>query len=174
MATKNSNAAKANKGTNGKAKTAKVTKINAGGGIMVDVVEKTEKPKAVNNGPASAYREGGGYWASVTALAALGENQMHAFDKIIPAVIRAFGPERFKAFKSKDARNENGKDANGRIVQNVAVVARADYGEPLRKLGYEVRCDGREKVAGLFKVKAQKAKAEPKTEAKGKPASKAK
>jgi hypothetical protein len=34
------------------------------------------------------------------------------------------------------------------------VIARADYGEPLRKIGYEVRWDGRSdpKQAGLFKL----------------------
>lgn len=179
MATATKNTAKATKAT-------KVTTINAGGGIMVDVVEPTKatakakavkaaaqkaaaKPttakaagtvKAVKEAPKAAekvsstnpYREGGGYWATVEALRALGVGKLHALDKVVPAVIRAYGPERFKAFKAKDARNENGKDANARIIQNVAVVARNDYGEPLRKLGWEVRFDGREKVAGLFKL----------------------
>jgi hypothetical protein len=98
------------------------------------------------------FREFGGYWSSVEALRALGVEKMHGFDAIIPAVIRAMGAERFKAFKAKDARNEEtGKDANARIIQNVSVVARKDYGFPLNAEGWEVRFDGREKVAGLFR-----------------------
>ena len=98
------------------------------------------------------YRVGGGYWASVEALRTLGVGKMHAFDLIIPAVIRAMGTDGFKAFKAKDSRSDKGKDANGRIIQNVAVVARRDYGKPLVECGFCVRFDGRERTAGLFKV----------------------
>ena len=141
----------------------KIEQVHAGGGIMVDVVstpkavaKKTTKKAAAKpaakNDVKNPYRVGGGYWATVEALKELGTDQLHAFDAIVPAVIRAMG-DKFKDFKAKDARNaETGKDATARIIQNVSVVARKDYGEPLRDKGYEVRFEGRNKVAGLFKI----------------------
>ncbi len=127
--------------------------IKATSKAKVAAAAKAEPKKAekviVSTNP---YRVGGGYWSSVEALRALGVGKMHAFDAIIPAVIKAMGAEAFKAFKAKDARSDNGKDAHGRIIQNVAVVARADYGKPLTDIGWVVKYDGREKKAGIFKV----------------------
>jgi hypothetical protein len=98
------------------------------------------------------YRVGGSYWASVKALKALGIGKMHPFAELVPAVKRVMG-EHWKTFAEKDARNKKtGKDADHRVLQNISVLARQDYGKGLRDLGYEVRWYGREKVAGLFKV----------------------
>jgi hypothetical protein len=98
------------------------------------------------------YRAGGSYWASVEALTALGVGEMHPFAEIVPAVKKAMG-EAWKAFAEKDARNDKtGKDADHRLLQNISVLTRKDYGKPLSDIGYEVRWNGREKVAGLFKV----------------------
>ena len=55
-------------------------------------------------------------------------------------------------FKGREKRNdETGKGWKDRMVQNCRVIARKDYGEPLRKTGYEVRTDGA-KGCGLFKL----------------------
>jgi len=97
------------------------------------------------------YREGSSYHACVTALKKLGVGSFHAFDKIVPAVISEMG-DAAKNFKAKEKRSdETGKDWRDRIVQNVKVVARPDYGAKLRQLGYEV-CVESEKGAGLFKL----------------------
>lgn len=145
MATKTTKAAKA---TGTKNATIKGSKPKA----KAKASQKPNQTPQKGNGT-NPFRVGGGYWASVEAMRALGMGKMHAFDAIVLAVIRAMGAEAYKAFKAKDSRNEEtGKDANARIIQNVGVVARKDYGKPLRDLGYEVRFDGREKIAGLFKT----------------------
>lgn len=155
---------------------AKVERINAGGGIMVDVIEslkanakKPVKAKGIQvskgkivaqnaSQPApktldNCYRPHGGYWSAVQALKALGMNKMHPFDAILPAYRKAMGADGWKEFVAVKPRNKKtGKDADGRALQNVSVTARKDYGAPLRAIGYEVRWDGREKQAGLFKV----------------------
>lgn len=111
--------------------------------------DATGKP---TSGSLNPYRVGGAYWASVEALTALGVGKMHPFAEIVPAVKRAMA-QNWKAFAEKEARSdETGKDAERRILQNVSVLARKDYGKPLREVGYEVRWDGRQKVAGLVKV----------------------
>ena len=46
------------------------------------------------------------------------------------------------------------------------MVARKDYGAPLRAKGWEVRFDGRQKVAGLFKIKPEPMADAPKADAK--------
>lgn len=98
------------------------------------------------------YRVGGSYWASVDALASLGIGQMHAFAEIVPAVKKSMG-DNWKIFAEKESRSaERGKDAAFRILQNVSVLARKDYGKPLRELHHEVRWDARQKAAGLFRL----------------------
>jgi hypothetical protein len=149
--TKSAKAAKVVKATT-KTKAAKVEKVHAGGGIMVDVVSKPQ-PKGKSNGLfTNPYREGSSYFCVVEGLRNLGMNAMHPQAEVIAAVKKGMG-DAWKAFAAKDSRNEaTGKDAEGRVWQNAAVVARKDYGEPLRKIGFEVRFDGREKKAGLFKL----------------------
>jgi hypothetical protein len=58
------------------------------------------------------------------------------------------GADDFKARKKRS--DTTGKDWQDRIVQNVKVLARPDYGAKLRQIGFEVRLDS--KGAGLFKV----------------------
>lgn len=150
------------KATKNAAKKNEVTKT-----VKAVKATKAVAPKAVKTAPVKAvatvkastalnpYRENGGYWATVEALRGLGMDTLHPFESIIPAVKKVFGLN-WSEFKNKDARNDNGKDAEQRIIQNVGVVARKDYGAPLRELGFEVRFDGRQKVAGLFKIKPAK------------------
>lgn len=86
------------------------------------------------------------------ALKALGIGKLHPFAEIVPAVRDAMG-DNWKAFVDKGARSDKtGKDAEARLLQNVSVLARKDCGKPLRALGYEVRWNGREKLAGLFEI----------------------
>ncbi len=107
---------------------------------------------SVTSGSLNPYRVGGSYWAAAEALQALGVGKMHPFDKIVPAVKRVMG-EQWKAFAEKDARNEKtGKDAESRTLQNLSVLTRVSYAKPLHAKGYEVRYDGRQKMAGLFKL----------------------
>jgi hypothetical protein len=96
------------------------------------------------------YRESSTYHACTAALRKLGTGRFHALDKIIPAVIGEMG-EAAAAFKSKKNRSDTtGKDWKERVIQNVKVLARPDYGAKLRQLGFEVRTDS-VKGAGLFK-----------------------
>jgi hypothetical protein len=135
--------------TQGRAKQPKVSKAKAKAATPQDAAGKPQSD-ALN-----PYRAGGSYWASVQALKTLGIGKMHPFADIVPAVKRVMG-EHWKTFAEKDARNEKtGKDADHRVLQNVSVLARQDYGKPLRERGYEVRWDGREKAAGLFKLSAK-------------------
>lgn len=120
---------------------------------------KRPTPKDAAGEPRSEYlapfRVGSTYWAIVEALKSLGVDKMHSFAEITPAVECVMG-EYWKAFAEKDARNdETGKDAEHRVLQNVSVLARQDYGKPLRERGYEVRRDGREKLAGLLKIRSK-------------------
>jgi hypothetical protein len=113
---------------------------------------KTPAPKAKTVSFANPYRAGSSYAACVDGLLMLGLNKFHGFDAVLPAVKKAMGSS-LKEFAAKECRNEEtGKDADQRIIQNVSVVARKDYGAKLRELGYEVRFNGREKQAGLFKM----------------------
>lgn len=146
-------AAKTTKGNGAKnaAKTAKTAPKSA---------KPTKTPQNANQTPQTAsktnpYRAGGGYWATVEALRLLGVGKLHAFEKVVPAVKKAMSDAgTWGEFSKRENRNEEtGKDTNGRVIQNVSVVGRKDYGAPLRELGFEVKFDGREKVAGLFRTK---------------------
>lgn len=140
---------KATSKAKGRPKTPKVSKARAKPATPQDAAKK---PQGDSLNP---YRAGGAYWASVEGLKALGMGQMHPFDQIVPAVRKQMG-DNWKAFAEKEARSEEtGKDADHRILQNVSVITRKDYGKPLRDLGYEVRWDGRAKVAGLFKIDSE-------------------
>jgi hypothetical protein len=99
------------------------------------------------------YRISGGYWSSVEALRSLGIGKMHSFEKIVPAIKAAMGKEALAEFRKKDSRNEEtGKDCDARIIKNVSVVARKDYGAKLRANKMEVRFSGKERTAGLFRI----------------------
>lgn len=131
---------------------AKATKNAVKGSKKVTKSAKVQPSKngSVNN----PFRSGGGYHASVEALRTLGIGKMHPAASIIKAVRASMGSA-YREFAAKDARNkETGKDASGRILQNVMVVSRKDYGKPLREVGFEVRWNGRDKeaTAGLFKL----------------------
>jgi hypothetical protein len=98
------------------------------------------------------YRPTSTYHACIAALQKLGVGKLHSFDNIEAAVITAMASETLKSFKIKKKRNKKtGKSWKERIVQNVRVLARSDYGAKLRQVGHEVRTN-REKGAGLFKV----------------------
>ena len=114
-------------------------------------VEKAAKPSQ------NPYREGGSYWTVVEALRTLGAGKMHPATALIKLFPKTMG-EGFPAFKNKDARNENGKHWEERIVQNALVVNRPDYGFPLREAGWEVRKDRNEDgyLFGLFRFSAAK------------------
>jgi hypothetical protein len=107
--------------------------------------QSSKKSVAVEN----PFRPNGGYWSVVESLAALGENQMHSFDKIVPAYKKAMGAEGW----AKVAEKKGKLTPEEKAILNCSVVARADYGKPLReKTGWEVRFDGKAKEAGLFKI----------------------
>ena len=100
------------------------------------------------------YRRGSSYWAIVEALRTLGDGKLHSFDAIIPVVHKAMA-EGWQTFANRNSRNEaTGKNAIDRLIQNISVVARPDekYGGRLRKLGFEVRFNNRDRMAGLFKL----------------------
>ena len=111
------------------------------------------------------YRVGGGYWAATEATPTLGLNRMHPFDVIVPAIKTAMG-ERFAAFSAKEGK----LSPEQRLLTNVMVLSRPDYGRPLHEVGYEIRWDGRQKLAGMFKAGTGKAAGNTK---KGKAAKKA-
>jgi hypothetical protein len=95
------------------------------------------------------YRVGGGYWAAVEALRSLGMGKLHSFEKIVPAIIKLMKAEKTYA----DFASKKGKlTPEQRILTNVMVTARADYGKPLAANKLEVRWNGREKQAGLFRL----------------------
>lgn len=105
-------------------------------------------------GVANPYRESSSYHACVEALRNLGTGRLHPFDKIVPGVVTEMG-KAADAFKAKKNRSkETGTDWKDRIVQNVRVLARGDYGAKLRQVGYEIRTD-RKEGAGLFKVSSK-------------------
>jgi hypothetical protein len=106
------------------------------------------------------YREGGAYHAVVESLRKLGMGKMHDQSALLKTFPTAMGAA-WKEFKAKDARNENGKDTEGRIIQNALVVNRPDYGLPLRRCGVEVRKERTDKgySFGLFKLGASDVKA---------------
>ncbi|HEX8522335.1 MAG TPA: hypothetical protein VF669_08770 [Tepidisphaeraceae bacterium] len=110
------------------------------------------KPQKAASKPQNAtgipYRQGGGYWATVEALRTLGSGKLHSHAAILAAYKKAMGADAWKALAKRDGK----LSTDQRAMLNVSVVARKDYGKPLREVGYEVRWDGREKVAGLFKV----------------------
>lgn len=97
------------------------------------------------------YRPLSTYHACVAGLRRLGTGRFHSFEKIIAAVVVEMGGAA-DAFKGKKSRSDaTGQDWKGRILQNVKVLARRDYGAKLRQLGYEVRVKS-DKGAGVFKV----------------------
>jgi hypothetical protein len=57
------------------------------------------------------------------------------------------------AFKARPPRSKQGKDWRERIEQNARTLARVDYGQPLREVGFEVRT-AYGSGAGLFRVNA--------------------
>lgn len=135
-------------------KAAKNQKATAKAASKAQPKEGLKAAKAQIASQTNPYRVNGGYWASVEALRALGLGKMHSHAAILAAYRKVLGAAAWKAFAAVEPRNKKtGKDADGRALQNVSVVARADYGKPLKALGFEVRWDGREKVAGLFRAK---------------------
>jgi hypothetical protein len=129
---------------NGKAKKASMAKTKA--------AKPQDAAGSRQSDSQNPYRVGGSYWACIEALTALGVGKMHPFAEIVPAAKKAMG-DAWKAFADKDARNDKtGKDADHRLLQNISVLTRVSYGKPLRDIGYEVRWNGREKAAGLFKI----------------------
>lgn len=97
------------------------------------------------------YRDGSTYAACTAAIRKLGPGRFHPFDKIVAAVVAEMG-DAAKEFKAKKKRSDaTGKDWKERVIQNVRVLARPDYGAKLRQIGYEVRTD-KSKGAGLFKL----------------------
>src|ERR1035437_4817773 len=83
---------------------------------------QAKKDKAFPN----PYRAGS-YHHSVAALATLGANQWHPLASFVKELARV-DSEWIKGFKAKENRNENGKDIDGRILQNLTVIQRVkDY-----------------------------------------------
>lgn len=153
MAAKRKASKKVGKSTRASSKPQKATKRTKASKVGPKGKLAQNVTGTATSGLQNPYRVGGSYWASVDALTSLGIGQMHPFAEIVPAVRKAMG-EKWKAFADKDARNdETGKDAEHRALQNLSVLTRKkDYGKPLREIGYEIRWNGRERIAGLFKL----------------------
>jgi hypothetical protein len=78
-----------------------------------------------NAATANPYRVGSCYHAVVEALRNLGMNKMHSFEKIVPEVKDEMNAAKtFGSFKNKKKRNENGLNADARIIQNISVCSR--------------------------------------------------
>jgi hypothetical protein len=146
-----------------------IKKTTSKGKIAAKVVKATTKGKAVKvatvvkKAPASKvtlpavkyanpYRVGGNYFYTVETLKAMGINKIHSFDAYLTAFKKMVGKEFWTSFAALPMRNENGKDAEAKVIQNCSVVARVDYGAPLRSNSLEVRFDGKAKTVGLFKI----------------------
>lgn len=98
------------------------------------------------------YRPGSLYHLSIAAFQQLGANRWYSLEKLTAAIESRMGSDAVKAFKAKQKRNpKTGKSWKERLIQNVKVLARPDYGMKLRQVGHEIRTD-RTKGAGLFKV----------------------
>jgi hypothetical protein len=85
------------------------------------------------------YRKGA-YHFTVATLLDMGVNKKHKFQAFAARLAKVWGKadaEGWKAFESREARNENtGKDLSGRILQNCRVLQRTkDYGRPLLRAG---------------------------------------
>lgn len=102
--------------------------------------------------PQNPYRQGGNYHACVEAVRSLGVGKMHPLPEVLDAIKKAMGHAAWVEFVAKAPHGSKGKDADARALANVSVIARKDYGRPLRDIGMEVRWDGRKKEAGLFKL----------------------
>lgn len=88
------------------------------------------------------YRSGA-YHATVEALAmTLGKWQ--TFDQFKQHFVKAMGAD-WADFSHRAKRNENGLDVDGRILQNVNVLRRPDYGMKLQQVGYRIETDKSEK-----------------------------
>ncbi len=112
----------------------------------VTAVKAVKTPQKATQTATTPYREGSSYQTIIVALKGLGVGKFHAWDKIIGAVELPSG------FKSKEKRNDNGLNWKGRVMQNVRVLARADYGKACRDiLKLEVRTNGKD-GAGLFRL----------------------
>src|SRR5689334_7671235 len=109
---------------------------------------RKQPAKAMEN----PFRPSGGYWAAGEALRSLGLGRLHPFDALVPAIRDAMG-DGWTVFAAKQSKLTPEK----RALQNVMVLSRLDYGKPLRVVGYQIRWDGRRKVAGLFRVGSGKA-----------------
>jgi len=117
---------------------------------LADAQKSGKTAKARQNGSQTKetpYREGSCYQNIIEALTKLGLGRIHGWDKIVSAV------ELPRGFKSKEKRNdETGKGWRDRVIQNVRVLGRNDYGKACRKvLRMEVRCEGKQ-GAGLFNL----------------------
>jgi hypothetical protein len=125
--------------------------------------KSNKSPKSFEN----PYRAGGSYHAVVETLRKLGTGRMHPAAKVVAEYRKLIGAAEWKAFAAKPSRNEEtGKAADQRVIQNCIVVARLDYGAPLREIGHEVRKargeDGYQ--FGIFAIKSAKG-AKPKAKA---------
>ncbi len=84
------------------------------------------------------YRPQSAYWTIVEVLRKLGANRWHDATAVVKAFPAVMGAEKFKAFKAKEKRVEDGLDCSGRIIQNAQVVCRTDrYGVP-KEFGFVV------------------------------------
>jgi len=118
-------------------------------GLSKEEIAELLKLKMNSRNP---FREGSSYHA-VTQVLLTRFGTMVALDKIIAEYPKVIGAEAFRAFKAKAARNENGKDYQSRIQQNLDVVGREkDYGLCLVQLGMEVKREKSDKGIsyGLF------------------------
>jgi len=106
-------------------------------GLDDERAAELKKSKAYN-----AYREGSSYWCVVEALHSLGIGKLHSGADLIAAYQKVVDKQSFKAFKSKEKRNEeNGEDWKGKILTNAYVTTRKDYGQRQRDIGWEVRSE---------------------------------
>lgn len=104
---------------------------------------------------AAAYNKGS-YHFSISALELLGKNRWHTLADFRTALSKAMGKDEWKAFETKKARNENGLDCNGRILQNLLVLQRVkDYGLKLLQVGAVIDLRRNDKNKGEVRLNTQ-------------------
>lgn len=129
MATKATTAAKSTKSTS---KATAATKANKAPKAATKVAKLPKAPQKATGKPTNPFREGSNYGAIYTALYGKG---ILTFAQLKKGIQIAMGPANWKAFATKKGQNENAKDCDARLHQNVCVLQRADYGKPLHDMG---------------------------------------
>jgi hypothetical protein len=107
-------------------------------GLSTKDVALLKNEYATSNTMPNPYKNGA-YKFTVAGLLVLGANEFHPLARVRAAFAKASGKDWFDAWASKELRSKQGKDADGRFVQNLRVLQRtADYAKRLLETGKKV------------------------------------